>query len=170
MAIMDTKNNEPLIPFLQPVWTFRASLNEVLVDAMGEDSHRRSARLLLYSAAVISGMARFLGGSAFSGGIELVLSLVLAGAVLRVVEPIIKFRHDMKYPEIAVTPYIGILGLVIKLIVGIRVYAALNAVVRFGEVAQGFGTLVALVLFQMAMVVVLDDGERPLRRVLVPVH
>lgn len=162
--IVNTRSNEPLIPFLQPVWSFRGMINEVLVDAMGDEAHRRSARLLLYSSALITAMARSLAAGPLRGGIELVLSFVLAHAVLRVADPIIKFRHDMKFPDIAVTPYIGVLGLLVKAIVGVRLWITISTLVLGGNIATAFGTLAGLVLFQTAMVVVLDDGDRPARQ------
>lgn len=166
---MTSKTHEPLIPFLQPAWGFRATINETLVDSMGDNAHRRSAAFLLYSAAVLSAMARATAVGPLSGGIELVLSLALAYFVLRLVEPIIKYRHDMKFPDIAITPYVGVLGFVVKLIVGVRIFTVLNVLVHGGNIGASVGTLSSLLLFQVAMVVVLDDGERPLRRTFAPV-
>lgn len=161
---MNTRSNEPLIPFLQPVWSFRAGINEVLVDAMGDNAHRRSAQMLLYGSALLTGMARSLGGGPVRGGIELVLSLVLAHAILRVAEPIIKFRHEMKFPDIAVTPYIGTLGFLVKMIIGVRLWITLSALTQSQNIGEAVGTAAGLLLFQMALVVILDDGDRPARQ------
>ena len=161
---MNTRSNEPLIPFLQPVWSFRGLINEVLVDAMGNDAHRRSARLLLYSSALLTAMARSIAAGPLRGGIELILSFVLAHALMRVADPIIKFRHDMNFPDIAVTPYVGVLGFLVKWIVGVRLWITLSALFIGNNITEAVGTAAGLLLFQMAMAVVLDDGDRPARQ------
>lgn len=167
---MNTRSNEPLIPFLQPVWSLRAGINSMLVDAMGDNAHRRSARLLLYSSGLVTAMGRSLAAGPVRGGIELVLSFVLAHAILRVADPIIKFRHEMKFPDIAVTPYIGTLGFVMKAIIGVRLWITLSALFLGQNIGEAFGTAAGLLLFQTAMVVILDDGERPVRRQFAHVH
>lgn len=119
---------------------------------------------MLYAAAFMSAVARALAVGPGSGAFELIVSGLLAYSVLRIAEPIIKYRHDMKFPDIAITPYVGVLGLILKLIVGIRLYTVLNTATFGGNLVASLGSLASLMLFQVAMVVVLDDGERPVRR------
>ncbi len=163
MATFSAKSHLPLVPFLQPVWGVREYIYETVVDTL-DDPYRQGFRFFAFGGAAMSASGAAAAGNPFSMLIAFGGLAFMAHLLGKVVEPIIVKKHESKLPDIALSIHVWTAGAVLKMIVGLQLWTIINAVVA-KNVPVIMGELMALVMFQTAMTIVLDDGARPERRV-----
>ena len=167
MATFSAKSHLPLVPFLQPVWGVREYIYETVVDTL-DDPYRQGFRFFAFGGAAMAASGAAASGNPFSMLIAFGGLAFMAHLLGKLVEPIIVKKHESKLPDIALSIHMWTAGFVLKLIVGLQLWSIINAFID-KNVPAVMGELMALVMFQAAVTIVLDDGVRPQHRVNAPV-